>query len=250
MSWKCELRVKTAQLLANFETPACRDRLIELLSDSQPMVQRTACESLTRQGSPAPATAFIDLLGDEDRFVAFAARRALEQLPVKQWADLVLDTTSSRTFCHGAVSLLAMTQDSTTAQGILSKCGNALFSVPSSNNNMSIVNLLRVMQLALIHGKLSPQAVPNLGQQLLAEYPSGNQNIDREMVRLLVYLDQPGAAAKFAQQIQAEIPMSEKLHLGAYAAQLNNGWEQDSKLVFTNFYEEARAVPGGYSVSA
>ena len=111
------------------------------------------------------------------------------------------------------------------------------------------VDLLRVTQLALIHGKLAATDVPELGDTLLAKYPNGNHGADRELVRLLVYLQVDGAAQKFAAQLDSDLPDEEKLHLGAYAANLQHGWDTNSKLALMKFYEAAPTVSNGYSVS-
>ncbi|MCG8450941.1 MAG: HEAT repeat domain-containing protein [Pirellulales bacterium] len=245
-----KLRAKAAQLMFRVTTPECRNRLVQLLEDPQPMVRRVACESLMRQGSPAPAVVFANLLADEDRFVVFAARRALEQLPAKEWSQLVLSGQEVRPFCHGAASLLAVSRSRTTALAVLAKCETALARASLAGDDPLRLDLLRLVQLALIHGNLAAEDVPTLGQQLLAGYPSGNRLIDRELVRLLVYLQQSGAAEKFAEQLATALPLTEKLHLGAYAAGLKTGWERESKLTFMKFYEASRATPGGYSLSA
>ncbi len=70
------------------------------------------------------------------------------------------------------------------------------------------------------------------------------------MVRLLVYLQVPGVADKFAAQIASDLPYADKLHIGAYASRLDAGWNIQAKLAVMTFFEESRAVKSGYSVSA
>ncbi|MDC0935615.1 c-type cytochrome, partial [Pirellulales bacterium] len=47
-----------------------------------------------------------------------------------------------------------------------------------------------------------------------------------------------------------ELPLEERLQIGAYAARLQVGWTRDSKVAMARLYEEARSVEGGYSVGA
>ncbi len=249
-----DIRARAARLLFAHRTTTSRDTLVDLLGDDDPFVRRGACETLTRFGSPAPAQVFVSLLADSDRFVSFAARRALEQLPVDSWARQVLDHPSDSAYCQGAVALLAVSPNAQAAQAVLPRCQQLLSASqstePTSAERRLLLNLLRLAQLTMAQGQLAPESVSTLGPVLLAKYPSGNDAIDRELVRLLVYLQVPGAAERFATQMVSDIDDAEKIHLGAYAGRLKAGWTTDSKQAFLKFYEVSRTVPGGYSVSA
>ena len=244
-----EVRAKAVQLMFNCTTEACQHRLVALLEDDDPRVRRIACETLARSGMPTSVETHVRMLSDDDRFVALAARRSLEQLPTHLWDESVLNDPDISGFCQGAVSLLACRRDAETAEEVLTRCQSLLDSVDAHQEN-ELVDLLRAVQLALIHGKLAAADVPGLDDKLLAKYPSGNHEADRELVRLLVYLQVNGAAQKFAYQLDSDLPNDEKLHLGAYAAHLQRGWDTKSKLALMKYYEAARALSDGYSVSA
>ena len=145
------------------------------------------------------------------------------------------------------MALLNVQRSAVIARTVLSKCETAITEAPTEADR---IQLLRVMQFALLHGKLSARDVPQLGLTLLASYPSQYHAENRELVRLLTYLQQLGAAEKFAGQLTASLPFSEKLPLGACAAGLETGWERESKLTFMQFHEASRARSGGYSLSA
>jgi len=243
-----QMRAKAVQLMFNCRSEACQERLNAALEDKDPRVRRVACEALTRSGLPTSVGTVAKLLSDDDRFVAFAARRSLEQLPTHLWEELVLNDLDTGGFCQGAVSLLACRRDAETANKILARCQSLLGSTEAGQPN-DLVDLLRVTQLALIHGQLAADDVPELGGKLLSEYPSDNHRADRELVQLLVYLQVDGAAQKFAAQLDTELPNEEKLHLGAYAALLQQGWNTKSKLALMQLYESARAFSDGYSVN-
>lgn len=244
-----EMRAKAVRLMFNCTTQECKDRLVEALEDDNPRVRRLACETLTRSGIPTSAEIHARMLADDDRFVALAARRTLEQLPTNLWAHLVLKHPDARGFCQGAVSLLSCRRDRQTAEDVLTRIQSLLDS-PGTTPGDQLTDLLRVTQLALIHGELTAEDVPELGDTLVAKYPSGDPQADRELVRLLVYLQVEGAAEKFASQLESDIPDEEKLHIGTYAAYLQRGWDTNSKLALMQYYESARALAEGYSVSA
>ncbi len=243
-----EVRAKAARLMFTSANPACGERLTAILTDSDPLVRRVVCETFMRRGTPAPTATLIKLLSDSDRFVAFAARRALEQQAPQAWARLVLDEPNGTAFCRGSVALLATTRDTAAAQAVLKRCESMLQT--GSLSPSETVDVLRVSQLAMSLGQLPPEQIPALGNLLIGKYPSGDPATDRELVRLLVYLQVPGVADKFAAQIASDLPYADKLHIGAYASRLEDGWNIQAKLAVMTFFEESRTVKSGYSVSA
>ena len=243
-----EIRAQAARLMSSGTATASAERLAMLLADSDPLVRRAACESITRLGTPLSADKLVPLLGDEDRFVAFAAQRALQQQPQSSWARQVVESEQSEVFCQGAVALLSENRDPAVAQVVLTRC-QAILQKPTESDSQ-LLNVLRISQLALALGQLAPGQAPSLGDVLLGKYPTGNLAVDRELVRLLVFLQVPGAADKFAAQLSSELEQSDKLHVAAYASLLETGWTINTKLALMKFFEEVRGNEGGYSVSA
>lgn len=245
-----EIRAKAARLMYASDAPLVRQQLEGLLADRDPLVRRLACESLMRRGKLPAAQLVLPLLSDDDRFVAFAARRLLEKLPVETWAREVLTTSNTTQFLNGSVALLTLERHEATAQAVVARCEELLAAGEPS------LDLLRVVQLALMHGEIDRQDVTSLTDQLAAIYPIRKALLDRDMinrelVRLLVHLQSPAAAGKFAAELAREdLPLLEKMQIAAYAARLHSGWNRDAKLSLLKFYEQARAVEGGYSVSA
>jgi putative membrane-bound dehydrogenase-like protein len=241
-----EIRAKAARLMYQSDDPAVRRALVGLLKDNDSLVRRTACASLGRRGPLPEASAVLPLLADRDPFVAFAARRLIEQIPVESWAPAVLAESRPLPFCRGAVALLNVERLPATSKAVLERSQKLLASASSEPNR---ADLLRVVELALYHGKLAADAAPSLAPQLIAMYPTADAHANRELVRLLVYLQTARAADKFAAELAKEdVPVQEKLHIAAYAARLEHGWTTAAKLALLKFYEQARSVEGGYSV--
>ena len=245
-----EIRSKALQLMYASTSTECRDKLVKALEDEEPWIRRVACESLTRSGLPTAAETHVRMLQDEDRFVAFAARRSLEQLPVDLWRDLVLIQPDVVAFCRGAATLLACRNDAATAGEVLEKCETLLADTQADYTQLQLTRLLRVVQLALLQEELEVATTSNITELLLSRYPSGNVAVDRELVKLLVHLQADGAASKFAAQLETDLSAREKLQIGAYAAKLKTGWDTQSKLAMMKYYESARQLTGGYSLSA
>lgn len=239
------IRAKCARLMYMSDDAGVRTSLTKMLSDSDPLVRRCACESLMRRGELPTASVIVPLLGDEDRFTAFAARRVLEQLPVDSWKSAVMSETKPQPFCVGATALVNCERQPATSQAVIERCLSMLQGAPTE---LERVNLLRVIELALFHGKLDAKSVPALPPEMLALYPTDEPAANRELVRLLTFLQVDGAADKFAAELGKELPTEEKLHIGAHAARLSTGWSTKPKLELLKFYEQARTVKGGYSV--
>ena len=92
-------------------------------------------------------------------FVAWAARRALEELPRDQWQSTVLASNNPRVFIHGAVALAVLNADKQTAAAVLAASTQWL-AAPISDDDL--VGLLRVIELALYRGQFTGDQQPAL----------------------------------------------------------------------------------------
>jgi putative heme-binding domain-containing protein len=106
-----------------------------------------------------------------------------------------------------------------------------------------------VVQLALIRGDIAATDASSIAQQLLREYPTKHAMMNRELVKLLAYLQPPGAAQALAKQLESKIPDVEKLQIAAYAPRIKDGWQTDDKWVMLRYFEQARSLEGGHSLN-
>jgi putative heme-binding domain-containing protein len=250
------MRTRVARLIGNRTDGELGDPLVKMLGDGDPWVRRVACEAVAHRGAEAPVPVLIGLLSDRDRFVAFAARRALEKMPAKDWQAQVLSAAAPKQFLHGATGLLVQYPSKEVAQQILVRCDAMMrgqVKEPGQQagalSDASFLDTLRVAQLALVRGKIAPAEVPTLTQQLLAEYPTRDAMMNRELVKLLAYLQPPGAAHALAHQLETEIPALDKLHVAAYAPRIGVGWDTPDKLIMLRYLETVRGVEGGHSLA-
>lgn len=239
-----EVRAKAAFLMGVSRENSSGARLVELLSDPDAAVRRRACESLVRSGHSAPPEKLITLLDDPDRFLAWAALRALQSLPKEQWQPGLLLSETPRIFLLAAVGTLALGPEKPTLETILSRGSHLLKAgLPADD----LVGLLRVLQLALIQGLQTGEQLPELRQKLASLYPSQDMRANRELVRLLVYLQDPMLAERLVAQLKGESPMPEKLHAAVYARFLVVGWTFELRIQLLEFLGKARTLPGGHS---
>ena len=238
------VRAKAAYLLGIHTGEESAARLTEMLDDTDLLVQRLTCESLARSSQPGSVPRLVQLLGSPDRHVGWAARRALERIDRQQWQDQVLETENLRAFLMGSVSLLALYPDDESIDPILSRTSDLMRNYLS---DAAFVDTLRVIELALAAGKLSGQNVPELRSQLAEEYPSQEPRMNRELIRILAYLQEPTAAERAIGVMESDAPAIDRLHAALCARFLTAGWNTQRKLAMLKFFEEARAMPGGHS---
>ncbi len=250
------VRVRAIRLMAVRTDAEFTEPLAAALRDNDPWVRRAACEAIAHRGTGASVPVLVGLLNDEDRFVAFAARRVLEKMPANDWQEQVLSAESPRPFLQGSAGLLAAYPSPDVARKILARCEAMLrgdVNDPGQKrgeiSDANYLDLLRVVQLALVQGKIPPADVPTLSQQILREYPTRNAMMNRELVKLLVYLQPPGAAHQLAHQLESDIPDIEKLQIAAYAPRIATGWGSQDKLIMLRYLEQVRGVDGGHSLS-
>jgi putative heme-binding domain-containing protein len=250
------VRVRAARMMGAQDLPAFAQPLTTMLGDADPWVRRVACEAIAHRGTNQPVDALVGLLNDPDRFVAFSARRALETVPPDQWQDKVLNATTSRVFLQGATGLLIAHPSPQVLERILARCDKLIRGevndpgMPRGQiSDPNFLDLLRVVQLAFVRGPVERTDIPSLTEQLVREYPTRDPKMNRELVKVLAYLQPAEAPRALAKQLEADIPEADKLHIGAYAARITNGWTTAEKLTMLRYYEQARSIAGGHSLS-
>ncbi|MCE9605117.1 MAG: HEAT repeat domain-containing protein [Planctomycetia bacterium] len=240
-----QVRKKAAYLLGIHAEPTGGGALVLCLRDPDPAVRRQACESLVRGAFLPPPEPLLPLLADTDRAVAFSARLALEQLPVENWKKLVLETKNVNVFFCGSVALMRMSPDRETALAVLRRGSQTLAGELTDNE---FLDLLRTIEIALERGKITGEDVPALRKQLAEEYPAGELRMNRELLKILGYMNEPTIIPRMVAFLKSDAPQLEKIPVALMSRFITSGWTIEQKLVVFEFYEKARKFEGGYSL--
>ena len=239
-----EVRAKATYLMGIHATSASNDRLVALLNDENPNVRRLACASLVRAGHAAPVEMLLDRVAEPNRFVAWEARRALEELPRDQWQSLVLSSTNPRVFIQGAVALQVLGADRDTCGEILAGCQKWLAKDLSDGD---VLDLLRITELALHFGGFKPDEQTALRSQISERFPTDDARLNRELIRTLVMLQDPTLAPRLVAHLKGDAPIEERIQAAMLARHLNEGWTPELRSGLLDFLAVARNLEGGNS---
>ena len=227
-------------------------------------------------------------LDHEDRWIRHAARIAVESQPVDTWRDRALSTATARTRIHAAVALARQGKPSDRA-GLIA--GLATIDVAQLPDEQKLEYLRAV---SLTYARLSVDAEgkgpdPENGaagrptaeerKKLLAKidplFPDSDRQVNRELARVLVYLEAPNLVARVldhiaklpkqplpdwattlsrnsqyggrASSMLADMPPTEGMHFAFVLRNLKTGWTLKQREAYFAYLIEASKKPGGAS---
>jgi putative heme-binding domain-containing protein len=238
-----EVRGRAAFLMGLHPSDATHGRLVEMLADRNPQVQRVVCEALVRAEQQPSLKQLLPLLGSPHRHVAFAATRLLETMPADSYRDAILAEQNQRAFLQGALALVTVAPDRETCLAITGRCSALMNGFMA---DAEFLDMLRLVQLALARGELKPEDVQELSGKIALEFPTKHTFMNRELIRLVAFLQGTSAAPRIMEQLASDLPQEEKMQL-ALCARFLKDWTTPQKLELLKFYEKARTLPGGHS---
>ena len=171
------------------------------LQDKEGAKDRETRKKLEAFHNPAKISAeqlqmILSYLGNEDRFIRYAARVALENQDPKTWQDKVLAEKSPEPLIQGIVAL-ARQGDKSLQNQALKALDTLEFSSLSENQKLEIV---RAYQLLFIRmGEPAKEVASKLAAKLDSFFPSNDERLNRDLGDLLVYLKSSTIAGKITQ---------------------------------------------------
>lgn len=236
---------------------------------------RRRIEAYHVANSQDPKKVVNEVFGDlasPDRYVRYAARVALERLPVELWKDRVLSSNDSETIITGVVGLARQGSPEIKTQLLASLAKIE----PQRLSDNQRLELVRAVQLIFIRLGAPDEAVRQLINRKIESYFPTNQNsLDRELATLLVFLESPEATKKlipllkkdrvtekadvaelvarnkqFGGSIESSLANAPDLQQYHYAFVLRNlktGWTFNDRKAYFEWFEKAHSWAGGYS---
>ena len=244
-----QVRARAVSLLGLRASNRVRTALVNALSDPDPFVRRHACEGLMQQPAGAiPVDRLIPLLSDPDRFIRFAARVAMEHADLKPYLVRLLDLPDSRASVEGLLAVVRATRlDRATEKILWLREIELLVRKPDPEVER---DLLRLIELTILLGPDKGKDLPlvDLRSPLLIKFSTSTDSpANREIARLLAFLDEPYAITPILTH-QATVPdHSAQIHDAYCLRAIKNGWTAKEKERLWAWYEAASRWEGGYS---
>ncbi len=238
------VRGKAVDLMGVHADETTKERLIELLDDPDRMVRRKVCEALLRATQTPPLESLLPILASDDRYESWAARRLLERMPTETWRDAILETDDHRIFVQGALALMTSQPNNDNALAILQR-----FSVLMEDfiSDQDFVAMLRVIQVALMRSDVQVDDYTNFRENLAEEFPAGTNTMNRELVRLLIYMQTDSILDRFFAFLESDAPDTEKMHLAMHLRFLKTGWTTEQKLLLLEQFDRIQETEQGSS---
>jgi putative heme-binding domain-containing protein len=206
--------------------------------------------SLERMHGREPATidAPWSALGASDPFVRRAARIALEHATVDRWRERALGESDLRT-AHAALCALARVGGPNAATAVVQRVFE--LGLPASGD--SLVDALRVVELALARADGDVRLDDDQLGVLLARFPTGDARTDRALATLLA--SQAGAhaaevAPRLLERMRTSDTQEDALHQAWCLGALAGEWPATLQLEYLAWLDEAeRTFAGGLSLA-
>lgn len=240
------VRAKTAQLMAlHPDDNQVISDLTEMLNDRATVVQQAACEALLRANASLEYEQIRPLFESKDRRITWAARRLLEKSPSNLWRDEMLSDESPRARLHAGLALMVASPTKDNGARIVGMVEEMLDGFVSDRD---LMDLLRLTQVTLHRTGITADAVPELAEQLAAEFPIGEPILNRELIRCLAYLDTKQVVPDAISYLQSDADLAERLHVAMHLTYFSHDWTPDQRYALIKFFEETQPAEAGSSV--
>lgn len=231
------VRARAADFLALHPSKRSAARLVEMLSDEDPRVQRAACEAILRSGQmPSDADPVLELLAKEDRTLVFVARRVLERMPPELWREKVLESSETRVALVGMLALINAQPNEPTAIRVLARVSEMMTGFLS---DADFVDTLRLCQVALHRGDVEPAKVEPLRDQIAEEFPAGDPRMNHELIRLAAYLQAESVAERALAYLESDASSDDKTLVAMCLQFLSHDWNDRQRFQILKYYENA-----------
>ncbi len=244
------VRVRATQLLGLVkDNHRVIEPLADLLADKEPRVQYAACESLLRcaelPSSQRLLPSLTTMLASPDRRLAWSARRLLERLPEEDWQSSLLAHGDQRVRLQAGLALAIAAPTTENGRAILAMSRTMLAGFVSDRN---YADLLRLLQVTLHRCELPEDELTKLSAVLVADFPVAEPVLNRELFRLLTYLNAEEAVPIAIGLLQSDAELSERMHIAMHLASFKRNWTAAERHAIVKFFEETQSSDSGSSV--
>ena len=186
----------------------------------------------------------LENLGHTDRAIRFASRIALEHQPTEQWKATVLTLPTPRARIHGIIALARQGQQEDKANAI-----HALKELRWNELDPSTrIDLIRAYGLiGLRLGGIQGEEAKSIIAKFENDFPTGQDQVDRELAPLLLYLGDASAVAKIIDLIKTSPSQESQIHYALTLRNMKEGWTDDLHRDYFQWFIDIQTARGGKS---
>jgi len=197
-------------------------------------------------------------LGDNDRFIRWAARVAIEHQPVKTWADKALKEKDAAKQLEALLALTRVTgidpfhrkpTDPPVDKAMQIKILAALDKLDWKKlTNDQRVELVRTYNVCFNRfGRPDDATVKKILAKLDPQFPSGKRELNAILCESLVYLQSPTIAKKAMALLLTSSSQEEQMEYAKSLRMLKTGWTTELHGDYLNWFLKAANYRGGAS---
>ena len=188
------------------------------------LLARRQLERLHQSGAARPQEIW-DQLGDDDRHVRFAARVALEHIPVKSWRALLENEQQPDRRIAATIALIRVAGEDVTLDEALAILDTLAWDQLS---NAQRLDWMRAYSLAFARlGPIDEPRRKEIAESWMARFPNNNRLLDRELSRMLGYLQPAELIPALLDHVEALPTLVDRTHDLWVLTQIQQGWTSD-----------------------
>lgn len=213
-----------------------RSSLYKVTYEGPPGAEPVATPSPSRErrrNLEADAAELWPALGDADRSIRTAARIALERQPLESWRNRALEEQHPR---RALTALLALARSGTKddLEPFVDALGRFDWTALSEGER---IELLRLQELGFL--RLSAPG-PGIRAKVLsaldARYPSGQDDVDRELAQVLVCLGAPHVVPRSLALLRGPRSQEEATHYVFVLRNVREGWTPEERREYFTWF--------------
>lgn len=207
------------------------------------MKLRRELERYHLEQDPAGIALALENLGNDDRFIRYAARVALEHHDPANWQEKALELKDTNAVINTAIALARAGDDSLRAQVI-----ENLDAVDyASASKQERLGLLRAYGLVLIRMGEDAEVRDRYLKRLEPLLPAKSPEENRMLAELLVRLQSPVAAERLVKLLETAPAQEQQIELAKSLRLLKAGWTNDLQERYFRWFHKAANYKGGAS---
>lgn len=165
-------------------------------------------------------------LGSPDRWIRYAARIALESQDVESWAQRALDERNTEA---GLTALLALARlgGADREEPLMAALGELSQNKFNDRQTLEAARILEVCMSRM--GRPNDDLRDGILQSVNPMFPSGKQNLDRELAQILIYLNAPDIVERCLAKARAATTFEEQMYYMFHLRTVKTGWTRTQR---------------------